>query len=183
MQLWVAFFFLLAVEHVSEVVVAISRITDFISLEEPDAPGLLTGREAAGNQADAEGGDPPVVSVDGADFSWENWSGKAQAGAPETNGMEHAEAPGTNGEASCTLVAPSLTLRDVRLSVRRGELIGICGEVWEVPSDVQLSCFAKRSGWEKRGEGNEEGGGKLEEGKGTGKSHWSGGSGEIGGEM
>eukprot|EP00889_Picochlorum_renovo_P005611 jgi/Picre1/32641/NNA_007987.t1 len=108
-------FFVHAVEAVSEVRVSVRRIADFLSVEEPGSwrKQVTASRHGENDEDAAEDNKDTVCDMSHADFQW------------------------SSGPIS------GFSLKDISLSVKRQELIGVCGEIASGKSSLLSSLIGE----------------------------------------
>ncbi|GAX82138.1 hypothetical protein CEUSTIGMA_g9566.t1 [Chlamydomonas eustigma] len=129
--------FTLAVQTLTEVLVSIDRIDEFLSTKEPPLPLLL----------DAADEEKATVVMNGADFDWNQPMGGLSTTASDirqevqSSGKEvELGGPVKEGVVSS---AGGLTLSGIRFQLKKGELLGICGEVGSGKSSVLAALLGE----------------------------------------
>ncbi|KAI8103833.1 hypothetical protein M9435_006360 [Picochlorum sp. BPE23] len=117
-------FFVHAVEAVSEVRVSVRRIAEFLSVEEPGSwrKQVAASRYGENDEDAAEDNKDTVCDMSHADFQW------------------------SSGPIS------GFSLKDISLSVKRQELIGVCGEIASGKSSL-LSSLIGEMEWSSKKDG------------------------------
>jgi len=140
-QLYVAIFFLRAVETTSELVASLARLDAFLATPEPPPPPHAAGGDAP----------PPGVAIAfrGCDFEWPPGAlagdGSVRAKTGEGGGAVVAPPPPSSPSARASIDAgpPGPALSSVSLDIAQGELVGIAGAVGSGKSALLLSLLAE----------------------------------------